>query len=114
MVGRKPLRRYIELREDQLELAPARLIATGHPKFRPQSLPRFGETFAALVSVQGDEEYEHSRIIDFEAERIRRAAAGLLEALQRAEFLMRRVAERVHQALSQLHDAAEQARTAIA
>lgn len=39
-----------------------------------------GENLAALVDVAGDEEYEHSRIIDFEPERERRAARGLLDA----------------------------------
>ncbi len=33
-----------------------------------------GETTAALVDVQGDEEYRHSRTIDFEEERLRKAA----------------------------------------
>lgn len=47
-----------------------------------------GETFAALVDVVGDEEYEHSRMIDFEGERLRRAAPLLREALAYAlEFL---------------------------
>jgi hypothetical protein len=41
-----------------------------------------GETFAALVDVAGDEQYEHSRVIDFEGERLRRAAPLLLEAVQ--------------------------------
>ena len=41
-----------------------------------------GETFAALVDVAGDEGYEQSRMIDFEVERLRKAAPLLLEALQ--------------------------------
>lgn len=41
-----------------------------------------GETFDACVDVAGDEEYEHSRWIDFEAERIRKAAPALLRALE--------------------------------
>jgi hypothetical protein len=44
-----------------------------------------GETFAALVDVQGDEEYEQSRVIDFEAERERRAASEMLSALLLAQ-----------------------------
>jgi hypothetical protein len=39
-----------------------------------------GENLAALVDVAGDEEYEQSRIIDFEPERERRAASKLLAA----------------------------------
>jgi hypothetical protein len=41
-----------------------------------------GETLSALVDVVGDEEYEHSRCIDFEAERLRKAAPELLAALE--------------------------------
>jgi hypothetical protein len=40
-----------------------------------------GETFAALVDVGGDEGYEHSTVIDFQDERLRKAAPELLEAL---------------------------------
>lgn len=39
-----------------------------------------GETFAALVDVVGDEGYEQTRLIDFESERQRKAAAKLLAA----------------------------------
>jgi hypothetical protein len=39
-----------------------------------------GVTLAALVDVQGDEEYEQSRFIDFEEERLRNAAPALLAA----------------------------------
>jgi hypothetical protein len=47
-----------------------------------------GEDFAALVDVVGDEQYEQSRLIDFEGERLRQAAPKLLEALAFAlEFL---------------------------
>jgi hypothetical protein len=47
-----------------------------------------GETFAALVDVTGDEQYEQSRLIEFEDERLRKAAPLLLEALKYAlEFL---------------------------
>jgi hypothetical protein len=41
-----------------------------------------GETIAALVDVQGDEEYEQSRLIDFEEERLRKAAPSILAALE--------------------------------
>src|SRR4051794_29023708 len=40
-----------------------------------------GETFAALVDVVGDEDFRHSQMIDFEPERLRKAAPALLEAL---------------------------------
>jgi hypothetical protein len=39
-----------------------------------------GETFSALVDVHGDEEYEKTRLIDFEAERARKAVPTLLAA----------------------------------
>ena len=41
-----------------------------------------GESFSALVDVQGDEEYDQSRFIDFELQRQRNAAAKLLDALR--------------------------------
>lgn len=41
-----------------------------------------GETLSALVDQAGDDEYEHSRLIDFEAERQRKTAASLLASLQ--------------------------------
>jgi hypothetical protein len=41
-----------------------------------------GETFAALVDVAGDHQREQSVTIDFEAERRRKAAPELLEALK--------------------------------
>ena len=40
-----------------------------------------GETMAALVDVQGDEDYRHSRAIDFEGVRERKAASRMLAAL---------------------------------
>jgi hypothetical protein len=43
-----------------------------------------GETLAALVDVQGDEEYRQSRTIDFEEERLRKAAPKMLAALEMA------------------------------
>ena len=47
-----------------------------------------GETFAALVDVQGDFEHAHSVVIDFEAERIRKAAPNLLAALKVSEGIV--------------------------
>jgi hypothetical protein len=41
-----------------------------------------GETFAALVDVVGDRDYEHSQCIDFEGGLLLKAALLLLEALQ--------------------------------
>jgi hypothetical protein len=41
-----------------------------------------GENLAALVDVAGDEEHAQSRMIDFEPERQRKAAAKLLDALR--------------------------------
>jgi hypothetical protein len=39
-----------------------------------------GDTFYACVDVQGDEDYQQSRWIDFEEERLRKAAPALLAA----------------------------------
>jgi hypothetical protein len=41
-----------------------------------------GDTFYACVDVQGDEDYEQSRWIDFEEERLRTAAPQMLAALR--------------------------------
>ena len=41
-----------------------------------------GETLGALVDVQGDEDYEDSQFIDFEAEQQRKAAPRMLAALR--------------------------------
>jgi hypothetical protein len=41
-----------------------------------------GENLAALVDVVGDDEFEHSVTIDFDHERMRKAAPQLLEALK--------------------------------
>ena len=43
-----------------------------------------GEDLGALIDIAGDDDYEHSVSIDFEAERLRKAAADLLAALQTA------------------------------
>ena len=41
-----------------------------------------GETFSALVDVQGDEDYQRSDTVDFDPERLRKAAPKLLVALK--------------------------------
>jgi hypothetical protein len=41
-----------------------------------------GETLSALVDVAGDTEYEQSEMIDFEGERVRKAAPALMTALE--------------------------------
>jgi hypothetical protein len=43
-----------------------------------------GENMGALIDVVGDDDYEHSVSIDFEAERLRKATTELLDALQAA------------------------------
>jgi hypothetical protein len=43
-----------------------------------------GENLAALIDLVGDDEYEKSVTIDFEPERLRKAAPELLAALQAA------------------------------
>jgi hypothetical protein len=40
-----------------------------------------GETFTALVDLDGDEEFEHSRVIDFPEGQLRSAAPKLADAL---------------------------------
>lgn len=44
-----------------------------------------GETFAAVIDVVGDEDFSRSVDIDFEAERTRKAAPKVLEALRVCE-----------------------------
>lgn len=41
-----------------------------------------GENLAALVDLVGDDEFEHSVTIDFDHERMRKAAPAMLEALE--------------------------------
>lgn len=43
-----------------------------------------GDTLSALVDVADDDQFRQSRMIDFECERLRKAAAELLEALEEA------------------------------
>lgn len=45
-----------------------------------------GEDFAALVDVTGDDTYEQSRFIAFEAERLRQAAPKLLKLLDQLTY----------------------------
>jgi hypothetical protein len=47
-----------------------------------------GEASAALVDVVGDEEYLQTKMIDFEVERLRKAAPELLAALQETTPLL--------------------------
>ncbi len=110
--------REMKLKFDGIEAdAPeaAAAIARDRPTDEANSIDDCdGETLAALVDLVGDEEYEQSCFIDFENERLRKAAPALLVALQRAEFLMRRVSDGDHRALENLRSAADQARDAIA
>ena len=41
-----------------------------------------GETFSALVDLDSDEQFEHSRVIDFPEGRLRHAAPELADALE--------------------------------
>jgi len=70
-----------------------------------------GETFAALVDVTGDEEFERSRMIDFDAERLRKAAPGMLAALGGCLFALD---ENLDGAGPSRRQAIEMARVAIA
>jgi hypothetical protein len=47
-----------------------------------------GEESSALVDLAGDEDYRHSVTIDFEGERIRKAAPALLAVLNRCTLLL--------------------------
>src|SRR5947209_8084064 len=47
-----------------------------------------GEIFAALVDVAGDDQYEQSVTIDFEPERLRKAAALLLQACKKMRDIL--------------------------
>lgn len=44
--------------------------------------PCDGQDLGALVDIAGDEDFRHSKSVDFEPERLRRAAGKLLEALR--------------------------------
>jgi len=77
-----------------------------------------GKTLAALVDVVGDEEYEQSRLIGFEAERLRQAAPKLLKALTACELQLREYVHWHHANAGgcsvEIEDAWEQARDALA
>src|SRR5262249_10132672 len=77
-----------------------------------------GDTFYACVDLQGDEEYEQSRWIDYEPERERQAASKLLAALEACEWQLREYV-RWHHANAgggsvEIESAWEQARDAFA
>ena len=76
-----------------------------------------GETLAALVDVVGDDTYEHSRTIDFEPERLRKAAPDMLQALQACELQLREYVQWHHANAGgcsvEIESAWEQARDAI-
>jgi hypothetical protein len=77
-----------------------------------------GETFAALVDIAGDKQHEQSRMIDFEDERLRKAAPLLLAALKACEVQLREYVDWHHAHAGgcsvEIEDAWEQARAAIA
>ena len=75
-----------------------------------------GETFTALVDVAGDDQYEQSVMIDFDAERLRQAAPELLEAIPALIGLVHRLLPRHAQSDSTLDNLPEviQARAALA
>lgn len=72
---------YTGIEADTPEAAAA--IASGKPTDAADNIDDCeGENLAALVDVAGDEEYEQSRLIDFEPERHRKAAPKLLASLE--------------------------------
>jgi hypothetical protein len=75
-----------------------------------------GENLAALVDVVGDHELEHSVTIDFEHERVRKAAPSLLEAIPPLIRLVNRLLPAHAQSDSTLDNLPEiiQARAALA
>jgi hypothetical protein len=84
--------RELKLRFDRIEAESpeaAAAIARDKPTDEADDIDDCdSETFSALVDVVGDEEYEQSRVIDFEPERLRNAAPKMLSALKYAlEFL---------------------------
>jgi hypothetical protein len=48
-----------------------------------------GESLAALIDVQGDEEHSQSEVVDFEPGRLLKAAPAMLSALQDADYEIR-------------------------
>jgi hypothetical protein len=75
-----------------------------------------GDNLAALVDVVGDDEFEHSVTIDFEHEKIRKAALDLLEAIPPLIGLVHRLLPAHAQSDSTLDNLPEviQARAALA
>lgn len=75
-----------------------------------------GETIAALIDVVGDHEFEHSVTIDFDHERLRKAAPGLLDAIPTLIRLVHRLLPAHAQSDCTLDNLPEviQARTALA
>lgn len=75
-----------------------------------------GENLAALVDVVGDDEFQHSVAIDFDHERIRKAAPRLLEAIPPLIGLVHRLLPEHAQSDSTLDNLPEviQARAALA
>ncbi len=75
-----------------------------------------GENLAALVDVVGDDEFKHSVAIDFDHERIRKAAPELLEAIPALIGLIHRLLPPPAQSDSTLDNLPEviQARVALA
>jgi hypothetical protein len=72
---------YGSIKADSHEAAAA--IARDKPTEEADSIDDCeGETLAALVDVHGDEEYEQSRLIDFESERLIIASPDVLAALE--------------------------------
>jgi len=78
--------REMKLRFDGIEAgspeAAANIARDGLTEDADDMEPCDGETFSALVDVVGDDEFTQSVTIDFESERLRKAASELLEALQ--------------------------------
>jgi hypothetical protein len=75
-----------------------------------------GENLAALVDLVGDDEFEHSVTIDFDHERMRKAASDLLEAIPALIGLVHRLLPAHAQSDSTLDNLPEviQARAALA
>lgn len=72
---------YTGIEADTPQAAAA--IASGKPTADADTIEDCdGQNLAALVDVAGDEDYSESVTVDFEAERIRKAAPALLEALK--------------------------------
>jgi hypothetical protein len=73
-----------------------------------------GESLAALVDVQGDEDYGQSCVIDFEGVRERKATPALLEACELLDWAYRNAETSGSVSWEALNDAWAKARSAIA